>query len=139
MSLLNLFKLSYFFDADLGFTFPGEWLSLGILTGLVVASFYLPRRFKLLFKDRLLGFPLRLLHNSSLWLGLGGLTWLFFRYQGVRIINLRVWPALLVLYFLVSLVYGFYFVLKRLPALKEAQEKRGTKERFLRMARRRQR
>jgi len=134
MSFSNLFKISYFIDPNIGYFFAGETFLIGILLGLVVFTFYFNRKFKNLGQDKLLRHPLRLISSASLWLGFGGLLWLFFRYQEVQILNLRLWFALLCLYFLSSIVYALHFVLFRYPVLQEVRERKTGKARFLKMA-----
>ena len=136
MRWLNLFKFSYYLDSNLGYTFPGFYLALGIFIGLLLASFYIRKRVTRLLREKLLQRVYFHLGSSSFWLGFGGLLWLFFRFQSIRFFNLRLWPALLFLYFLGSVFYAFYFLRFHYPRLVKVREEKEDKLKFLRMARR---
>ncbi len=139
MKFFNLLKISYYFDSNLSYAFPGIWTGLGILVGLILVSFYLRKKQRHLFQHRLTRKAVFHLYNSSLWLGFGGLFWLFFRFESIRFLNIRLWPTLLVLYFLGSVIYAVYFLRFRYPKLAKARGLSLAKGRFLKMAKGRKR
>lgn len=136
MSLLNLFKISYYFDNFPGYTFPGFWVALAVLLMVFIMS--LSGSFRLSRDKKISG------HRRSLWSGwansgyllsIGGLFWIFFRYQGVAYLNWRIWPALLLLGVIGWVGYLIYLQKKILPQRVAEQEARVSQAYYFRRRR----
>lgn len=137
MSLLSFLKLSYYFDSFLGYTFPGFWVILGILLGVFILS--LIGSAKLSRNKRLSG------QKKALWggwvnlgylLSLGGMIWLFFRYQGLYYLNWRFWPVLLLIGVGGWAGYLIYFQRIILPKKLADQQAKVTQAAYFRRRRR---
>lgn len=99
MSLLHLFKISYYFDANVGYDFPGFWVVVTLLVIILVGAIWLGQVIER--RKNLSG------HAREFWQGwislaytlsIGGLIYLFLRYQNIMYFNWRLWPALLTLW-----------------------------------------
>ena len=97
MSLLNVFKLSYYFDAFSGSVFTGFWWGFGALVTVFLVTFLLGLKWG---RDKTATGRVKEVRGA--WLSIGytlgvvGLLWLFFRYQGIPYLNWRLWPAALI-------------------------------------------
>lgn len=103
MSIINIFNWTYYFDDNLSMTFLnwGYWVIIGLLIAMIVTSFILPNKTKKLpFLQRQLVLRTNHLLNLIGWLGL---IWLVFRYEGIRYLSWRFWPALLWVYALIQI------------------------------------
>jgi len=138
MSLIHLFKISYYFDPYVSFDFPGFWVVVTLLALLLVASIWFGQR--IAHRKNLSG------HLREFWLGwinLGytlsivGLVYLFLRFQNIVYVNWRLWPALLILWVVGRALYLIYVYKKVLP--KRAAEKESRKMMSYYFRRRRQR
>jgi len=113
---MSLLKISYYFDSWVGYIFPGFWVVLAGLLLIFFTSFV--ASFKLSRNKRLSGQRRWLYFN---WINLGfvvslvGLFLLFFRYEGIRYFNWRLWPALLCIGTLAWAGYLLYFQKRILP------------------------
>ncbi len=129
MSILNLFKLHYYFDISLGYTSKYFWVVLSILALIFFIS--LIANSKLAKNKSMSGIKRKFFLN---WVNLGliissvGLVYLFFRYQSIPYLNWRLWPTILILWGLSRAGYLIYFKIKILPAklLVKQKEKSGS-------------
>lgn len=127
MSILNLFKISYYFDAAVGYYFPGFWVVAIILVIILIAAILGGREIK---RRRELGGHLRELWGG--WIGLAytfslvGLVYLFLRFENIVYANWRLWPALLLLYLFGRGAHLIYVYKKVLPKKLEEKERRKT-------------
>lgn len=102
MNFLNIFDWTYYFDDNLTMTFLGwgYWIIVGLLILMIVAAAVASRRTKKLpALPRQVVLKLVVLANVVGWVGL---LWLFFRYEGIRYLSWRLWPALLIIYVLIQ-------------------------------------
>jgi hypothetical protein len=126
MSLLHLFKISYYFDANVGYDFPGFWavvtLLIIILAGAIWFGQVIERR------KNLSGHAREFWQG---WIGLAyilsiiGLVYLFLRYENIMYFNWRLWPALLILGVIgrgISLIYIYKRILPKRAAERENQK-----------------
>ncbi|OGB75434.1 hypothetical protein A2810_01020 [candidate division Kazan bacterium RIFCSPHIGHO2_01_FULL_49_10] len=126
MSLLHLFKISYYFDPVVSYDFPGFWVVVVLLAAALMFSVWFGRT--IAHRKNLSG------HVREFWQGwvnLGGtlsivgLIYLFFRFENLMYVNWRLWPALLILYVIGRSLYLIYVYKKVLP--KRAAEKESRK------------
>ena len=120
MSLLNLFKISYYFDPVVGYYFAGLWVVVGLLVAILVASIWLGRIVAR--KKDISGITREFWQG---WTGLGytlsvlGLIYILVRFENLMYVNWRLWPALLILwaaYRSGQLIYLYKKVLPRRAA-----------------------
>jgi len=129
MSILNLFKFSYYFDPSINYNSGYFWIVLGILIAIFFVSLVVNS--KLIKNKSISGIKRKFLLN---WTNLGliissiGLVYLFFRYESIPYLNWRLWPTLLILWGLSRAVYLIYFKIKILPGklLIKEKEKSGS-------------
>jgi len=102
ISLTGIFHLSYYFDDNLTLTFLGwgYWIVVLFLLACIVGAFVIPRKTKnFSYLPRQIWLKIGQVANLTGWLGL---IWLFFRYEGIRYLSWRLWPAILIIYILVE-------------------------------------
>jgi len=137
MSLLHLFKISYYFDPNLSFDFKGFWVVVILLAVLLVVSIWWAQKIA---RNKNLSGHLREFWQG--WISLGytlsifGLIYLFIRFENLMYVNWRLWPALLILYVIGRSLYLIYVYKKVLP--KRAAEKESRKMMSYYFRRRRQ-
>ncbi|MBU1083136.1 hypothetical protein KKE14_01725 [Patescibacteria group bacterium] len=116
MSITNLFKISYYFNGSVDYTFQGFWIVVIVLTIILITSFIagskIGRNKKLsgLYKNLYLQWI-----NLGYFVSILGLVFSFFRYQGISYFSWRLWPALVVVWALVRIGQLIYFQKKVLP------------------------
>lgn len=116
MSFANIFKISYYFDSSVGYTFTGFWVVVGILFLILVVSIFGSIKLGKNKKD-----SQRKKFLLSSWVNIGylfsilGLFLLFFRYQGIAYLNWRFWIDILLLVIIVWGGYLIYYQKKILP------------------------
>lgn len=129
MSILNLFKFSYYFDTSVNYSPKYFWVILSLLIVIFFASLVVNS--KLIKNKNMSGIKRKFFLN---WTNLGliissiGLVYLFFRYQGILYLNWRFWPTILILWGLSRAAYLIYFKVKILPGklLLKQKEKSGS-------------
>lgn len=116
MSLVNIFKISYYFDNFTGYNLPGFWVVLSFLIILLFLALISGAKLN---KNKKLPPSRKLLING--WINLGyllsivGLCLLFFRYQSIPYFNWRIWPTALLITAIVRAVSLIYYQKKLLP------------------------
>lgn len=116
MFLVNIFKISYYFDNFTGYNFPGFWVVLGFLVVLLFVALIGSAKLN---KNKKLPPSKKLLISG--WVNLGyllsivGLCLLFFRYQGIPYLNWRIWPTALLITVIVRVISLIYYQKKLLP------------------------
>jgi len=119
MSLLNLFKLNYWFAQP----FPAlgwiKWTWVLLFLSFVILSvvFIFLRQYKS--KDKFIKKVYTKSANLFLSVGLLGLLWMFFRQEKVPFLSWRFWLLLLVLILGFGLYRILHYFFKRLPQIKE--------------------
>ncbi|MDD5606195.1 MAG: hypothetical protein PHR51_02660 [Patescibacteria group bacterium] len=131
MSFLNIFKLSYYFDNSIHYTFTGMWVVAVILALLIIACWIINYKFakKWTFLKRIVA---ERLTRAGYIVGWVGLAWLFFRYESIPYFSVRMWPLLLFIYVVVEVVYLIKWVKKDYPRLKAKKKGMGDKDLYLR-------
>lgn len=128
---MGIFNWTYYFDDNLTSMFWGwgYWVVLGLLVILVVAAYVVPGKTKKLpYLAREL-----VLRSSRLALLEGWLLliWLFFRFEGVRYLSWRLWPAILVIYALVQIGAMIKFAKVDFPRKRASKISGQEKEKYL--------
>ncbi len=129
MSLLNIFKISYYFDNNTGSTFTGFWVLVGLVVLLLIASVVLKRKPELVKIDRRVLYKMTRIAFIFSWIML---LWLFFRYEGVMYLSWRFWPAILILWVIYEKVLLYRFWKYELPARRSRGDENSSKEKYLR-------
>jgi len=133
VSILNLFKISYYFNGTIDYTFQGFQGVVIFLALILVASFIagikIGRNKKIggLFRN----FYLRWV-NVGYFLSILGLVFAFCRYQGINYFNWRFWPALIIVWTLVRIGQLIYFKKKTLPKKLADRDKQISKAKYFR-------
>jgi len=132
-SVLNLFKISYYFNGTIDYTFWGFWIVVIVLALILVASFIagikIGRNKKIggLFRNFYLQWV-----NLGYFLSILGLVLAFFRYQGINYFNWRLWPALIVVWTLIRVGQLIYFKKNILPKKMADRDKQISKAKYFR-------
>jgi len=138
MSLLNLFKISYYVDSSIGYYFNGFWVVLGVLVALFITS--LVFNAKISKYKNLSGIKRDYLarwSNLVLTISIVSLAYLFFRFQAIPYFNWRLWPLLITVGSLVWAGYLAYLKLKVIPKKIAHKEREKSKAYYFRKRRRR--
>jgi hypothetical protein len=128
---MGIFNWTYYFDDNLASMFWGwgYWVVLSLLVLMVVATYIVPGKTKKLpYLQREL--ILRSVRLASLF-GWTTLVWLFFRFEGVRYLSWRLWPAILVLYVLVQIGLMIKFAKIDFPTKRASRISGQEKEKYL--------
>lgn len=137
MSIKSLFKISYYFDPNVSFDFPGFWVILILLIVILSAGIWCGRM--LARRKNISG------HLKEFWQGWVGLSYtlsivgifyLSLRFENIMYVNWRLWPALLILWVIGRAIYLIYVYQKVLP--KKVAEKASRKMMSYYFRRRRQ-
>jgi hypothetical protein len=115
MNILHFLHPSYYTDSNLGFTFTGFWWVVGVLGALLIAALWVANWIKkakvTATKRRFYGHLIKAAHIISI----GGLVYLFFRYEQITYLNLRLWPLLLALAAIWQIVAALLYKKKKEP------------------------
>jgi FlaA1/EpsC-like NDP-sugar epimerase len=131
MNISNLFHLSYYFGNDVFYTFNGFWVVFVILVLMIIGSFIVNAKFMKQWNFLKRTIATRLTRAGQI-IGWLGLLWLFFRYESIPMFSWRIWPALLVLYFIVEVVMLIKWVKKDYPKARAKKQGMGDKDLYLR-------
>lgn len=130
MSILNIFKLSYWFHQPFvahGWSLRG-WvilLLLLILAG-IVGKIWQLRQSEKIFRQ-----ICNRMSNISLAAGLFGLLWLFFRQEAVPFLAWRFWLIFIFGGLLWSIIRTIRYLIKRYPEIKAEQANKALQEKYL--------
>ena len=117
MNILNLFKLSYYFNAFPNTVFKLFWplviVCTLILVATVVGHWYFGRRGKKWTGDTKFWWTHWI--NIGYVISIVGLLSLFFRYETIPYFNWRIWPALMVVGAAAWIGYLVYYRYRLLP------------------------
>lgn len=130
MSLLSIFKISYYFDNNTGSTFTGFWVVVALMVLFLVASLVIKKKPELVKKfDRRVVYRLTRVAFIFAWVML---LWLFFRYEGIPYLSWRLWPAILLIWAIYEKVMTYRLWKYELPARRSQGAAMGDKEKYLR-------
>ncbi|HCR41772.1 TPA: hypothetical protein DIV45_00125 [Patescibacteria group bacterium] len=117
MSILNFFKLSYYFDSYINPDFRFFWLVVALLAAMFLATIVMNIRIKPLWRNWSGEKRFWWTHWSNLayTISIVSLVHLFLRYQLIPYVNWRFWPLLLVIIVLIWLGYLVYYRRKIQP------------------------
>lgn len=136
MSILNLFKISYYLNGSLGYTFRGFWVVVVLLIMILVISFIAGAKIG---RNKRIGGLYRNFYlqwvNLGYFLSILGLVLIFCRYQGIGYFSWRLWPALVIVWILVRIGQLIYLKKKILPKKLADCDKQITKAKYLRRRR----
>ena len=130
MNLMNFFNLSYWFsqpDPALGFT---KWFLVLSFLGLVLVGLVL-RILLVKQKDKIIKDIYRRLSNIGFTIGVFGLLWMFFRQESVVFLAWRFWIIVIGFSFALLLIKVLNYIFKRVPKIKEENQKRLERQRYL--------
>lgn len=136
MSIISLFKISYYFDSAVGYDFPGFWVVVILLVVILAGAAFGGREIA---RRRQIGGHLKELWRG--WIGLAytlsivGLLYLFLRFENIVYANWRLWPAFLLLWVIGRGAYLVYVYRKVLPKKLEEKERRKTLSYYFRRRR----
>ena len=125
--MTGIFNPSYYFDSNPYHLFPAFWWIVGVVAFILVASVVVKQRSgKLSFYKREIISRLTRIGFVFSWLFL---LWSFLRFNGVPVLNWRLWPVLVLVYVLIELIYLWKFAkvdypkrLAKKPALRTADK-----------------
>ncbi|MBI2038021.1 MAG: hypothetical protein HYT15_03810 [Candidatus Magasanikbacteria bacterium] len=130
MNIANLFTLDYWFGQPFAAQGSSLWLLIGgfllcIVAGLIckIASQFKEEKFKKIILKRL--------GNLGTVMGFLGLVWMFFRQEGAVFLAWRFWLLLWLAGFFWRLSIIVRYMVKRVPDIKQEEEKRVQIEKYL--------
>ena len=128
---MGFLNWTYYFDSSISSTFWGwgYWVLVALLILGILAGLILPGRTKKLpFMQRQV--LLRALSTAHA-IGWLGLIWLFFRFEGIRYLNWRLWGVLLVFYGLYQIGWMIKFAKVDFPRRRASKITGQEKEKYL--------
>lgn len=132
MSILNVFKLSYWFHQPFIARGATVWILVGVLFILILSGMVL----KYLGQKKSIEKHMKRIINSfanlALAVGLLSLLWFFFRQEIVPFLAWRFWLLFLLVYAVYVCTKNIRFIVKRLPVIRAEHAAKAIKDKYLR-------